>query len=228
MLTAMATQESYREISMLGALSDDLRQRLYRIVRSTGRPVSRDEAAEQAGVSRKLAAFHLDKLVSAGLLAADFEPKSAWAGRPGRPGRPAKLYEPAPVEIDVTIPERHYDFVGEILVEAITGAMSGESPEQAARRVARDKGVALGREEAGERKLRRPGPERAMSSATDMLARTGFEPARMDDGSVILRNCPFHRLARLAPDLVCSLNQSFAEGLLAGLGNDRVQSLLRP
>ena len=59
-------------------LADDLRRRMYEFIRRADGPVSRDEAAAAVGISRKLAAFHLDKLVDAGLLEARL--------RPGRPG----------------------------------------------------------------------------------------------------------------------------------------------
>ena len=52
----------------VGALDDDLRRRMYAYCRRAGHSVTRDEAAAHVGISRKLAAFHLDKLVDAGLL----------------------------------------------------------------------------------------------------------------------------------------------------------------
>ena len=48
---------------------------LYLIVRSHERPVSRDEAAPAASISRKLAAFHLDKLADRGLLTCSYAGK---------------------------------------------------------------------------------------------------------------------------------------------------------
>ena len=56
----------------LAVLSEEMRWRLYALVRAAHRPVSREEAAASTGISRKLAAFHLDKLVSAGLLRARY------------------------------------------------------------------------------------------------------------------------------------------------------------
>ena len=41
-------------------LSDDLRRRMYAFIRAARAPVTRDEAAASVGISRKLAAFHLD------------------------------------------------------------------------------------------------------------------------------------------------------------------------
>jgi hypothetical protein len=58
----------------VAALSDQLRRQMYGFIRRAHRPVSREEAADTVGISRKLAAFHLDKLVEVGLLRARYEP----------------------------------------------------------------------------------------------------------------------------------------------------------
>ena len=54
-------------IKAVAALSDDTRRGMYVFIRAARQPVTRDEAAASVGISRKLAAFHLDKLVDAGL-----------------------------------------------------------------------------------------------------------------------------------------------------------------
>ncbi|MFC7642835.1 helix-turn-helix domain-containing protein [Streptosporangium lutulentum] len=53
-------------------LQDPVRRAVYDYVAAQGREVGRNEAAEAVGVQRTLAAFHLDKLVEAGLLEANF------------------------------------------------------------------------------------------------------------------------------------------------------------
>jgi predicted ArsR family transcriptional regulator len=211
--------------SAIAALDDDLRSRMYVYIRAQGRAVSRDEAADHVGISRKLAAFHLDKLVERGLLKAHY---ARLPGRGGRgAGRSSKLYEPSDVEIDVSIPERRYDIVGEIMVEALTQD-SKEPPREAARRVAFDRGEAIGQEVKREMRLRPPGSERALAVAEETLADYGFEPYRVGDETVSLRNCPFHDLSRRAPELVCGLNREFIDGFLRGLGNKSVEAALEP
>jgi hypothetical protein len=66
-------------------------------------------------------------------------------------------------------------------------------------------------------------PERA---AAAILEDHGFEPYRPGPDEVALRNCPFHSLAREAPELVCRMNQAFIDGLLRGLGNETVGAAL--
>lgn len=209
----------------IGALEDDLRRRMYVFIRRRGKPVSRDEAAEQVGISRKLAAFHLDKLVERGLLTAHY---ARLPGRSGRgAGRSSKLYEPSDLEVDVSLPERRYDIVGEIMVAALDQE-SGESPREAAKRIAFDKGRAIGDEIRDRMRLRPPGSERALSVAEETLSDYGFEPYREGSDMISLRNCAFHTLARQAPDLVCGLNREFIDGLLRGLGNETVEAALLP
>ena len=202
----------------IGALEDDLRRDMYLFIRQQGHPVSRDEAATAAGISRKLAAFHLDKLVDKGLLV------SHYARPPGRTGpgagRSAKYYEPSEDAIDVSLPPREYDVVGAILVDAIMAAEDGSSAREAAARIAYEKGVALGDEVKKRSGLRPSGEERAITIAESVLEENGYEPYRDEVGALRMRNCPFHDLSRRSPELVCGLNKSFVEGLLRGFGNE--------
>ena len=215
-----------RDAEAVGALEDELRRRLYLFVRAQGRPVNRDEAASATGISRKLAAFHLDKLEDRGLLT------SSYARPPGRggrgAGRSAKYYAPSERQIDVSIPERRYDLMGSVLMRALRSRQPEESGEQAAIRIAADTGAEIGRVERERRGISRPGPERAVAVATDILEETGYEPYRDDRGYVRLRSCPFHELAQQDRDLVCSMNERLIEGVVRGLGNDSVDVVSDP
>lgn len=212
-----------RALETAGVLADDLRRKMYLFIRETGRPVGRDEAAQSVGISRKLAAFHLDKLVEKGLLKAHYARLSEKRG-PGA-GRPAKVYEPTETELSVSIPSRSYDFVGRILLEA----MERPGPSRTAvREAAFEEGVELGRTIAGERRLRAPGDKKTLEIAQDVLYERGYEPYRDDEGGLRLRNCPFHHLAQQSVEIVCGLNQAFIEGLLKGLGNESVTAMLDP
>ena len=96
----MGTDPGRQAIAAIGLLADELRQRLYRFVASQPGPVTRDQAAAAVGISRKLAAFHLDKLAAAGLLETTTpDPASR---RPG-PGRAPKAYRPAAAEVTLSI-----------------------------------------------------------------------------------------------------------------------------
>lgn len=212
------------DVSAVAVLEDRQRARLYAFVREAPGPVTREEAASAAGISRKLAAFHLDRLVDAGLLDASYERSGDAAARVGRT---PKRYSPADVEVAVTIPDRHYELVGEILLDAVTGAGQDESVNEAVGRVSRERGRQVGAQARVELKPGRIGPERGLSLVADLLVRHGFEPAATPDG-LIQRNCPFHRFAQRHPVVVCGMNRDFVDGILDGLGARRLRATLDP
>lgn len=208
----------------VAVLSDDLRRRMYDFVRRADRPVTRDEAAESVGISRKLAAFHLDKLVAVGLLSAGY----AQPGGPRRVGRMPKVYEPTDLDLQISIPRREHGLLADILLDSVRGRRPEEGGREAALRVARDRGRELGEAERHETKPGRLGAERALTLAGRTLERHGFEPARVTPTLVRLRNCPFHPLAAKDPDLVCAINHAFLAGFLDGLGATTLNAALVP
>ena len=212
------------DIDAVAVLGDRTRGRLYRFIRGARRAVTRDEAAAEVGISRKLAAFHLDRLVRSGLLEPTFERP---AGEVAVPGRAPKRYRVSPAEIAITIPERRYDLLGEILVDAVTEAESGQPVAATAERIATDRGRSLGAALRQEHVPGRLGPERSLALAAESLATAGFEP-QARNGEIQLHNCPFHALAQRAPALVCGINAAFLAGFLEGLEARRVRADLDP
>ncbi|MER5479293.1 helix-turn-helix domain-containing protein [Streptomyces sp. NPDC002734] len=178
--------------AVLGVLGDPVRRRLYRHVASSPDEVGRDAAAEAVGVSRSLAAHHLDKLVEAGLLEVSFRRLSGRAG-PGA-GRPAKLYRRAEGEHAVSVPPRSYDAAGRMLAEVVERAGLDRELQTAAR--------AAGAAD----------PEAASGELVEVLESRGYQPF-WDGGTLRLRNCPFHALADEFPALVCGMNLALLEGM---------------
>lgn len=207
-------------IRAVAALGDDIRRRLYDFIRAERRPVSREEAASAVGISRKLAAFHLDKLVEVGLLRFRFH-----QGAEARVGRPPKMYAPTDTEFAVSVPARRPDLLADILVHAVSADGEAGSVRATAARVAHQRGLAA---TSGTARPRggRVGAERALSLAEDALVDYGFEPYRDRPTCIRLRNCPFHPLARDLPELVCALNHAFVRGVLDGVGSEAVEAVL--
>jgi predicted ArsR family transcriptional regulator len=219
--TGHAEEASIRAVA---ALEDQLRRGMFDFIRGARRPVTRDEAAASVGISRKLAAFHLDKLVSAGVLRAEYQA----VGGSRKVGRAPKVYQPAGLDVRVSIPPREHDTLAGILLDALVTADETESAREAAMRVAAEHGHAMGARQRQRLRPGRLGAERGLTAATGILERHGFEPARAAPTCVRLRNCPFHPLAARAPELVCGLNQAFLSGMLAGLEATAVQAVLDP
>jgi len=200
-------------------LVDAVRRRIFRYVRRARRPVTRDEAAASARVSRNLAAFHLDKLVEAGLLHAGRQAATDRAGV----GRKRKVYGPGPVEVHLDVPRRQHALLASVLVETLAaeegdGRVRRTAAEAATRR-GRDLGHAARAEAAG---------LRGLLAVEVVLDRLGFEPYEVEPSGLRLGNCPFQPLAGDAPELVCGLSHALIAGLLSGIESDTVAAVLAP
>lgn len=211
-------------IGAVAALGDPQRRRLYDAVRAARRPVTREEAAASVDISRKLAAFHLDKLVSSGLLEVVEHPATA----PRRVGRVPKRYQPVRTTLSVNVPARSYEELATVLVLATTTQTPTETAEDARHRVGFARGRELGASiERGDFRGRL-GPERALAFIESVLTTEGFEPYRASAGCLRLANCPFHPVTGCAPELVCGINVDYLGGLLEGLGIESLSVTFAP
>src|SRR5215469_2054272 len=170
----LSDQES--GIAAVGGLDEPVRRRLYVYVAGRDEAVGRDEAATAVGIGRPLAAYHLDKLVDLGLLAATYQRPKGRRG-PGA-GRPAKLYARSGREFSVSIPPREYELAARLLAQAVNADASGAA-RAALGDAAHQLGVDLGRSSRGVGES---------GDAEAALAHHGFEPVRAPDGSVSLAN----------------------------------------
>jgi predicted ArsR family transcriptional regulator len=204
------------QVGGIAALDHLLSRRAYQLVLDEG-SVGRDTVAAALGVARSVAAFHLDKLVQAGLLEAGYERISGRSG-PGA-GRPAKIYRRSTQQIEVSLPPRRYDLAGAVLAEAVSRAAAGAvSVTEALASVAREIGRRIGLESASAPAAGDDGSSRTRLMAA--LGRYGYEPH--DEGREIrLANCPFHRLAEDHRDLVCGMNCDLLSGVIDGAGAAR-------
>jgi predicted ArsR family transcriptional regulator len=210
-------------LSAVAPLAEPVRRDLYAYVRREGRPVTRDEAAAHAGISRNLAAFHLDKLVAAGLLEAG---RGEDAGR--RIGRPPKTYHLSELEVHISIPARRYELAAELLLQAaVAGERDGTPLGDALMTEARHRGQDVGSKARSRLRHGPVGPERALSLTENVAAECAFEPVRADRQRVRLRNCPYQRLARHSRELICAMNVEFFMGVVEGIGG-RVRVDLAP
>lgn len=205
------------QVSGIAALDHPVSRAVYQLVVDRGW-VGRDAAAGALDVSRSVAAFHLDKLVEAGLLDARFERTSGRTG-PGA-GRPSKLYGRSSREISVSLPARRYDLAGAVLAEAVMCADAEKIPvRRAVAAVARK----AGHDAASEL----PGGLRSRDSIMGVLRQHGYEP-RKRGREIALLNCPFHALAEQHRDLVCGMNLEFLTGVLERAVGTKLSARLVP
>jgi predicted ArsR family transcriptional regulator len=213
-----------KQLESLAVIDEPVRRKLYLYVIGRDGDVSRDEAARATRISRPLAAFHLDKLVNAGLLETTFRRLSNRTG-PGA-GRPSKLYRRSSASFDVTLPQRRYELAARVLAEALSETLSenrAEDRRDILGKVARDWGQRLARESAV-RKHRGVPLNRAMHA----LQVCGFEPRRTPEDEIVLRNCPFDSLRENCTEMICGMNLALIQGLLEGLELENVDAMLAP
>ncbi len=209
------------QLAAFASLAEALRRRLYLHVAFENTPVSRDVAAEALGIPRSVAAFHLDKLAEVGLLDVEYRRPPGRSG-PGA-GRPAKLYRRADREVAFSIPERHYDVAASLLAQALLDACEQSVPAaDALRAVACDYGRAIGAEL---NRLDHWSPR--LEYLVEVLASHGYEP-RVENGVVILNNCPFRILAEDHRELVCGMNYEVIVGLLEAVDMPEASAQLDP
>ena len=181
----------------IAALADPTRRALYDALRTSDHPLGRDELAEQTGLPRATAAFHLDRLVEVGTLTVGFERHSGRTG-PGA-GRPAKIYSLSHDELTASLPARQYELAGDLLAAAVEYSdQAGVPVRDALITTAEHRGHQLGSDGI---------------PLVETLAGIGYTPVACDDGGYQLTNCPFHHLAARHTDLICTANTAFVRGL---------------
>ncbi|MEV6305032.1 transcriptional regulator [Actinoplanes sp. NPDC051861] len=195
----MAHRSRTERIASVAALDDATTRAVFDFVTPAAGPLTRDAVAAGLGVSRRIAAAHLDKLAEQGLLSVEFRRLHDRTG-PGA-GRPAKLYRRAADEVAVSVPDRRYELAADLLAAAVAEAIeTGGDVGETVRRTAYDAGLAI---------------TAASPDLLEALVETGYEP-REEDAGLVLANCPFHRLAQRYTELVCGLNLHLLRGMTDG------------
>jgi predicted ArsR family transcriptional regulator len=201
-------------VEAVALLDEPNRRQLYDLVVASREPMGRDDAAEALKMSRELAAFHLDRLVEAGLLETEYRRRGGRTG-PGA-GRPAKFYRRSDRELSVSFPPRRYDTAADVMATALD-RLDPALGSDAVRTVARERGNEVGmaaRRNAGSH----PGRRRLRTALLDTLSGAGYAPeVDAASGAVVLRNCPYHSLATKHRDLTCGMNLAWADGVTEAL-----------
>jgi predicted ArsR family transcriptional regulator len=203
-------------LASVSVLSDPVRRELYLHVAAQDGPVGRAAAAAAVGVPRTVAAFHLDRLVEAGLLDVAFGRTTERRG-PGS-GRPAKLYRRSEREHRLSLPPRAYELAARLMAEAVDRAGADGALYEVAEREGRRTGAALAGDPADD----------ALALVAAALARCGYEPRRAGEG-LRLRTCPFHELSQSAQrPLVCGMSLAWLAGVVGGLEADGLEARMDP
>ena len=210
----------------LAVLGDLTRRALYEYVVEQGAWVGREQAAAATGISRTLAAHHLDRLAGEGLVEVEFRRLGDRRG-PGA-GRPAKLYRRASRRFEISLPPRRYELAARLLADAVDSSQrEGVALEAALEHCARNSGRAMADEVRSGTPARSDGA--ALRPEIDAELRAcGYEPEHDSSGAITLRNCPFHELARRHTELICGINLALLDGFVGSLPSAGLAARLDP
>lgn len=172
------------------ALAGPSRRRLLKVLQASDEPLDVLRLAADLGLHVTTARFHLDVLERAGLI-------SRTAERAGRPGRPRQLYAAAQ-SAEATDGHRA---LAVLLAAVLAGDPDGGSfrAEQAGR-VWADAQLPI---EEG------LSEDQAVRSVVELFDRLGFAPRPVSTeplSSLDLTGCPFRDVARIHPQVVCSIH----------------------
>lgn len=190
-------------------LADERRRAVYLFVSKSTGPVTVNEIAEAFGIHRNAAKHHLDRLLEAGLLHAEFRRVNGRKG-PGA-GRPSKLYSSTDTEVSFSLPERHYDLLAHLLLQSLT---QGDDLGSV--------GARFGRQLA-EAKLTEDASSDPVDAIRDLLDGLGFNTNVASDADghmwITTENCPFGWVAAEASGgEICRLDRAIIAGVLEGFG----------
>jgi predicted ArsR family transcriptional regulator len=191
------------------ALASPSRTRLLSLLRSAEQPASVGTLAERTSLHPNTVRAHLGVLEDAGLV------RSAPESR-DRPGRPRLVYEA--VEDEAGDGGGGYRFLAQMLA----GHLATTSPDPAAE--AAELGAAWGRHlTPAPPPSRRPPPGEVVEWLRSLLDDLGFDPeleaAPEAAPRVLLRRCPFLRVAEEHQEIVCSIHLGLMRGATRQLGN---------
>jgi predicted ArsR family transcriptional regulator len=198
-----------QKIDALDALGQVQLREAFLYARCQGSAVTARDLATGLGLPVSVARFRLERLAAAGLLTPGFERRTGRSG-PGS-GRPAKAYTVTPEITPIEFPQRRFERLLELLVDAL--------PRRGRDRRLREIGAGFGRDLAVAGRLRRarstPAALRAVAAA---LGRAGFHASVADTtsrgGVIETRTCPLRPLVVANPD-ARPLDVGMWQGLLA-------------
>lgn len=191
--------------------------------------LSAQELAEQFGLHVTTMRFHLDQLVSAGLLTSHFQRREG-------AGRPRKLYAVERGSLETIAPEQAYRMLSELLVESFSTDEQGRplTPDEA--------GARWGRRRVAEEQLQLVDVTPARTAGqwlgkigqmVDLLKEWGYTPEVSTTNAgrtarVALHDCPFLPLAQDNAAVVCGIHRGLIRGVMESLGEHSTDIGLTP
>ncbi|WP_024796034.1 helix-turn-helix transcriptional regulator [Tomitella biformata] len=200
------------------ALSSPSRVALINELRTAGGPLDAHQLSEICGLHVTTVRFHLEALITAGLVASTTAPSN------GR-GRPRLLYSSVS-QMAQTSEEDSYLQLSRLMAQSWasnTGGTPAERAEQAGREWAKS---SISESEAGQRPL-----VQVAAEVNAMFTEIGFEPELLDTADGIhfeLHACPFGAIAAEHPEIVCNIHLGLLRGTIERLTRVGYQAKITP
>ncbi|SDP29881.1 Predicted transcriptional regulator, ArsR family [Nakamurella panacisegetis] len=198
-----------------GQITSAPRRRVLQLLRDSPAALDGYELGEATGLHVTTVRFHLEQLLTAGLIVAATQPRST-------PGRPRTVYTAVP------LPDTGKD--GYQPLAALLAAHLGGSTQVRRRRA----------EKAGRQWAARLIPPTsgavdhadATRQVTAMLTAMSFQPEPIESvgktQEIRLRGCPYRDVARQQPDVVCGIHLGLLRGAFTQLGGPPTEVTLTP
>jgi len=187
------------------ALGDPTRHAIFRRLAEADGPRTVPELTDHVGRHHTAVRQHLAKLVGAGLVTEESEPRSTR-------GRPRLRYAVAPEAAGLWNVPSPYERLAVLLAEALR---TGEAPADVARRAGHPSSPPVA-----------PDPTEALAAE---VARQGFEPSlrsRRGGVEIVLGRCPYQAAALANPEAVCGLHLGLARAAADRIGGVEVAALV--
>jgi predicted ArsR family transcriptional regulator len=195
------------------ALGEETRFSVFCEIASSEVPLTVKDLVAIFGMHHSAIRIHLNRLEEAGLII------SQKRHTKGAVGRPQLAFLPNPHVLDISLPPRNYQFMADLALDYVT--REGLDLEQA-EEFASVWGRAFVVERRGNGKLSFDEGLSTVCEEMRNLGGTAEWAIENGDGTYVVRehNCPFAELSSEHDELICSLHQSVAQGMLSQTVND--------
>jgi predicted ArsR family transcriptional regulator len=177
--------------------------------------VSVQQIADSFNIHPNVARLHLSKLEDIDMLTSD-------ARRTGKGGRPSRLYRLSDKVIQLHFPYRNYQLLSRIAIQ--TMMTLGELGKQALYETGQGYGEELIKQQLAlnSKSIDRIAFEEKVSMLKNAATIAGLSPeiqASEEENKIYFRifNCPFKEVTEVEPGTICSMHNSFLEGMFEAL-----------
>ncbi|MBT2645931.1 helix-turn-helix domain-containing protein [Bacillus sp. ISL-34] len=202
-------------LKITNVLADPTRYYIYQHIVNNHGDVSVQQIADSFNIHPNVARLHLSKLEDIDMLTSD-------ARKTGKGGRPSRLYRLSDKVIQLNFPYRNYQLLSRIAIQSLMTL--GEQGKQALYETGKVFGEELINHQLA---LNSKSIDRiAFAEKVNMLKNAamiaGLSPeiqASEEEKKIYFRifNCPFKEVTEVEPRTICSMHNSFLEGMFEAL-----------